>query len=215
MTPEESAAQNKRVLKVGNEPLAAPEKKLDLNVEADRQEAIVKTKEEMRTLKNKTMSANIMYVRRMAAKILKMARRSTYFQENNHADAIATMMSSGLGRVGRRQLQKKLMMPWKDYKDSEEAIIAGGEYEISKACAKGLRLLSVWYESQGWTDIRDKTSFSEKTKFDIITVKDELVTGVVIRKHPKESDPKKKKILLISPGFVYHIGEVMMIRKAK
>jgi hypothetical protein len=202
------------VLKVGNEPLAAPQKKLDLNVEEDRKEAIIKTKEEMAAMKGKVMSAKIMYIRRMAAKILKAARRSTYFQENNHADAIATMMSSGLGRVGRRMLAKKLMITWKDYTASEEVIIAGGEYEISKGCATGLGHKNAWYESKGWTDIRDVTKFRDKSKWDIITHWDQKFSNVLIVKEDRKHS-KLKKNTFIAPSHVFNENQICMVRKAK
>ena len=155
-----------------------------------------------------------MWVRRQAAQIIKMARRSSYFQENNHGPAIAAMMCSGLGRIGRRKLQKKLMMPWKDYRAIEEVLIVNGEYEISFECAKGLGYKTAWYESQGWTHIKDISKFSAKTKYEIITHWDQQFTHVLVRKEERIHS-KLKKNRFICPSHVFEENQICMVRKSK
>lgn len=62
-------------------------------------------------------------IRKNPTKILKITKRTAYFNEDNHERAILSMMNSGLGRKGRRNLAKKMMVDWPTFLAYEDIVV--------------------------------------------------------------------------------------------
>jgi len=106
--------------------------------------------EQKAEIKKNPPALQLSLARKNAARIVALARRKQYFSEGNETVAIATMLNSGLGRRGRRNLCKKLMWKWTEYKLAEETILAMGKFDIPESVAKNLgpRYHRAWKEGQ-------------------------------------------------------------------
>lgn len=96
------------------------------------------------TVDNDSLKTAILkQIRKNPAKFLALAKRKKYYHEDNHENAIINMLNSGLGRKGRRNLAKKMMLGWVDFLDSEN-IVVENNLDVLTPGAKRSYLSSRW-----------------------------------------------------------------------
>lgn len=91
-------------------------------------------------LKNNLIKA----IRKNPQKVLKLLKRKKYYHEDNYENVIINMLNSGIGRRGRRQLSKKMMVDWKTYLEMEDTIIT---YASDKLNSKAKRSMVSRYRN--------------------------------------------------------------------
>lgn len=68
----------------------------------------------------------------------KLIKTHPYFQDDNFESAIIKMANSGLGRKGKRQLAKNMMITWKMYKEMEKTIFEYNPDAFGSAAQKAM-----------------------------------------------------------------------------
>jgi len=79
------------------------------------------------------LNNSIKAIRKNPKRALSLMKRKTYFQENNHEEAVLNALKRGVGRTARRNLARKMMVSWSEFLEMEDIIVEEYSYLLPKA----------------------------------------------------------------------------------
>jgi len=101
------------------------------------QELAMVDEQEQLEVKDSVKTAMLKAVRKNPQKFLAMARRKQYYSEENFENVVFNMLTSGLGRKGRRNAARKMMVTWDEYLEIEDMVIENNIDSLSDALVDG------------------------------------------------------------------------------